>query len=684
MISRDWPALVNNELNFCGGKIGTCLEIWFSLVSGAWMRRVLSGHILEFSSLPPLRSLRPLILSSSDQLALDAALVEYIRCGIVEWVSDHEGSYFSNVFPVLKKDGLSARVILNLKDLNPYVVYSHFKMDSLVSILPLITPGCWFASLDLLNAYFSVPVCPSDRRWFRFRWRDEVYQYTCLPQGLSSAPRTFTKLLKPVMGHLRSVGITAIIYIDDCLIIASSEEELVDHVMYASRLFDSLGLTINVEKSQFSPTQVINYLGFSLDSLSMSVALTEDKMDRIKSLGFSLLKSSRVSIRELASFIGSVVAAEPGVPLAAVHYKYLEIVRNNFLVLHKGNYDGIISLDGHARELIEWWTQHVHSQRRSLLTTPPQYILTTDASLSGWGAVLDGLETRGHWAHAEIVHINVLELKAVLFGLQSLCSHIFNSHIRVISDNTTVVACLARAGSIRPLLLDVTESIFHWAFVNGNSISAEFLCGVENTVADRLSRDTNLDSEWRLFSSCFDELCGLFGVPCMDLFASRLNFQLRKFVSWKPDPLACHVDAFTLSWGDGRLYYVFPPFSLLGRVLRKVEQDQALVLLVAPVWESQVWFPKLLHLLAEAPVLLPKWCLSLPQDENRVHPLGSQLALAGMLVSGDPLRRQAFRQGLSQFCVPRGGLARRINTGGTLNGGRTFVSQGMLIHFSQL
>ena len=106
------------------------------------------------------------------------------------------------------------------------MVHTRFKMDSLDHVLPLITPGCWFASLDLMNAYFSVPICPADRKWLRFRWYGRVYHYTCLPQGLTLAPRVFTKLLKPVLGHLRSVGITAIIYIDDCLIIAPSEAEL--------------------------------------------------------------------------------------------------------------------------------------------------------------------------------------------------------------------------------------------------------------------------------------------------------------------------------------------------------------------------------------------------------------------------------------------------------------------------
>ena len=66
------------------------------------------------------------------------------------------------------------------------------------------------------------------------------------------------------------------------------------------------------------------------------------------------------------------------------------------------------------------------------------------------------------------------------------------------------------------------------------------------------------------------------------------------------------MDAFTISW-ETQLNYAFPPFSLIPRVLSKVQQDQAYVLLVAPVWTCQIWYPMLLRLLIERPVLLPRW-----------------------------------------------------------------------------
>ena len=678
--------LLNNNNNFLGGKIANFAHVWLQFAKGRWTRATLAGRILEFNELPCFRrTVCPLRLSQQDQQALDSALAEYLRCGIIEEVCDvNEESYVSNVFPVVKRDGLSARVILNLKSLNPYIKYEHFKMDSLTTILPLITQDCWFASLDLMNAYFSVPVTVKDRRWLRFWHYDKLFQYTCLPQGLTSAPRIFTRLLKPIMGHLRSIGITAIIYIDDCLIIAPSKEAIVDHVIYVSRLFDSLGLTINVTKSQISPVQVINYLGFMLNSIKMDVTLSSRKVIKIRDLGNFVLASTRVSVRLLSSFIGNLVAAGPGVPVAPVRYKYLELVRNRALVGSRGDYEAKVTLDTHARQLVLWWTNNIHLQSRSLLCDPVSVVLTTDASLSGWGACVGSTETGGHWAHGEKEHINILELKAVFLGLQSLCSGVRDSHIRIVSDNTTVIACIERGGSIRPRLLEVTEQIYVWAFEHSNSLSAEFLKGVENVNADRLSREVVYSTEWKLDPIVFSQLCARYGMPGVDLFATRLNYQVPIYVSWRPDPLAFRVDAFSFIWNFDTLFYAFPPFSLVSRLLRKVEQEQAEVLLVAPIWATQIWFPLLLNLLVEVPLVLPPGCVSLPQDISAVHPLGKRLRLAAMRISGDPLKREVFRRGLQTFYATPGELARRSNIDGTWIDGWNFVSDGKMIRFVRM
>ena len=94
----------------------------------------------------------------------------------------------SVVFVRVKKDG-GHRMILNLKNLNKYANKLYFKMDTLNTIIKLVEKDCFMASTDLKDAYYSVPIATSHRKCLRFFWREQLYQFTCLPNGLSCGPR---------------------------------------------------------------------------------------------------------------------------------------------------------------------------------------------------------------------------------------------------------------------------------------------------------------------------------------------------------------------------------------------------------------------------------------------------------------------------------------------------------------
>ena len=226
-----------------------------------------------------------------------------------------------------------------------------------------------------------------------------------------------------------------------------------------------------MEKSEFCPTHKIEFLGFILNSTEMTIKLTEVKADKIKNLGLKILNMDKIKIRDLAGFIGNVVAAGESVQQAPLKYKYLEILRNEALKENCGNFDAPLHLDKRAKCLIHWWTSNIHSCFRSLQRSNPDLSIYTDASLSGWGACSGGNITSGHWDALEKDHINILELKAVLFGLKALMHNVRCKHIRIKSDNNTVIASINNQGSVKMKLLDVTEKIFEWA-KSGTRISS--------------------------------------------------------------------------------------------------------------------------------------------------------------------------------------------------------------------
>ena len=91
--------------------------------------------------------------------------------------------------------------------------------------------------------------------------------------------------------------------------------------------------------------------------------------------------------------------------------------------------------------------------------------------------------------------------------------------------------------------------------------------------------------------------------PEIDLFASRLNHQFPRYVSYKPDLDAEAVNAFTMSWSDVT-FYAFPPFCIIPSVLHKNIKDWAKGILVIPDWPSQPWYPILAKGLMQRPVLV--------------------------------------------------------------------------------
>ena len=110
--------------------------------------------------------------------------------------------FLSNVFLTPKKDG-GFRMILNLKKFNEFVQYNKFKMETLQHILSYVQQGFFMATLDLTDAYLTVPVSPDHAKYLKFQWRGVTYMYIVMPFGIAEAPRKFTKLLKPILAELR-------------------------------------------------------------------------------------------------------------------------------------------------------------------------------------------------------------------------------------------------------------------------------------------------------------------------------------------------------------------------------------------------------------------------------------------------------------------------------------------------
>lgn len=241
-----------------------------------------------------------------------------------------------------------------------------------------------------------------------------MYQFRCLAFGLSSEPWIFTKILKPIVTFLRRQGLRLIIYLDDILILNSNAEGAGRDYLFAVSILENCGFFINLEKSVGTPEQVIEYLGLIIDSKSLSLSLRPEKTAKIIDLCGKALERVSVSLREIAKILGNLGWAIKAIPFAQSHYRDLQ---SQYIESYKQSgrsLNSTIVLDQNSRQNLSWWIANVReSNDRPMSATDPDITIFSDASLSGWGAVLNEVSSRGPWTlRDKNRHINELELLA--------------------------------------------------------------------------------------------------------------------------------------------------------------------------------------------------------------------------------------------------------------------------------
>lgn len=249
---------------------------------------------------------------------------------------------------------------------------------------------------------------------------------------------------------------------------------------------------------------------------------------------------------------------------------------------------------------------------------PSQLTLITDASEHGWGAHIENWKTAGIWPHQyQQKHINWLELKAVQLALQEALYLIKGKAILIRSDNTTVISYNKQGRTHSPELCYLTWEFFQWCIQYKITIRAFHIPGKKNFLADALSRGKVVRmTEWSLNNTVVNLLFQQMGTPCIDLFATAENKKLSVYCSPFSNMKAFQIDALAISW-KGMYAYAFPPPILVPKVLHKLREETSVVLLIAPMWPRQSWYPQILDLLIDIPVKLPLWPDLLSQNHNQ-------------------------------------------------------------------
>ena len=629
---------------------------WQAVGADSWTVSVLrDGYRLPFES-PPLLTRTPILFpayrpGSPQSLALRQEIEKMLAKGALEIASDPGPGFYSRLFLVEKATG-GWRPVIDLSTLNTFIRQTPFKMETVASVLNAVQENDLLASMDLKDAYFQVSVHPSSRKFLRFVSQGTVYQFKVLCFGLSTAPQVFTRVFAAVSAWVHTRGIRLLRYLDDWHgsgLLGDQGPSARPRPSLVSRSGDrgqrgevgSRALTLcelSRDDDRHSGGQ-----GFSLES----------ENGEIPSPGGQLCKDELPPARQWEVLLGHLSSLEKLVPRGRLRLRSMEWQLKTIWSPEDYRPDLPVELTQEIREDLSWWTVESRLlQGVPFGTLPPGLLLFTDASCAGWGAHLLDQRASGKWSEEEkMLHINLLEMKAVWLGLQSLI--VTGHRVTVMCDNSTVVAYVSKQGGTHSRsMCELTSRLLKWTENIDVHLEARYLPGQNNVLADLLThRDQAIATEWTLHRQVAKALLSAWGSPSIDLFASRLNAQLPVYCSLVPDDQAALEDAFRHPW-DNLDVYAFPPFALLGKVLSRVRQSRnCSMTLVAPLWADRDWFADLLLLLTHQPLALPLWDDVIRQPHNDLlHPGVPALKLHAWRLSSNSSESRAFREERRAIC----------------------------------
>ena len=182
-------AKISNQPPFKAGNTRNCIFEWQKLSSDPEVLDFVQHCHIEFTDSPcKYSTYGQRHFNSQQQLVIDSEVGKLLQLGVISQSVHEQEECLSPIFVVPKPDG-SRRLILNFKSCNEAVLFRHFNMDTLSTVINLIRPGVYMASLDLKHAYYTIPIAAEHRKYLKFVWGGQLYEFQSLPMGLTSSLR---------------------------------------------------------------------------------------------------------------------------------------------------------------------------------------------------------------------------------------------------------------------------------------------------------------------------------------------------------------------------------------------------------------------------------------------------------------------------------------------------------------
>ena len=534
---------------------------------------------------------------------VDSALESLLVTGAVRGCTREYLQLVSPLDVVEQTDKL--RLIIDQSFLSDHLVYDSFKFEDLRQVPLIFEQTDYLFSIDLMSAYHHVALHESAWPFMGFCWRGRFYHFRVLPFGLGPAPLVFAKITAPLVEHWRSQGMKILPYLDDFLGGAGSVRE---HTIAVHRVLSDMraaGWLVSASKVKLSPARVLTHLGLVLDFSAGVFRVPARRQVAFKALvGAILLAGGEVTARRLAKVAGTAQSFR--LAMGAVVNFY---TRHIYVLLERRTHWGArLRLDAEALRELRFWAgvdfgsfareiwRPLHMGQGRITQDADMY---SDAGDKGWGGCIclpSGArrDARGYltlWQRAQ--SSTWRELYAVWQLLRTFRADIPQGSTLVwYTDSQNLASNMQKGGSVTPLIHRIMLAVFETCLDMRVEVVWRWVPRELNGYTDELSKVFDKD-DWSLHPGVFALLDALWGPHTVDRFASDLNHQVDAFNSFHWCPGTLGVDAFAqLDWLHAG-NWCNPPFHLIGRLLRFLQQVHAEATLVAPHWPRQPWWPLL-------------------------------------------------------------------------------------------
>ena len=259
---------------------------------------------------------------------------------------------------------------------------SYIYIQDVIKQIMDLDPRALLSKIDIKSTYRIVPVHSSDRPLLGMSFQQHIYINATLPFGLRSTPKVFNSLADALIWTLKQHGVSHLLhYLDDFITMGLADNTQCQiNCDIIHNICELLGVPLAKDKCEGSRT-LLEYLGFLLDTIKMTVSLPKEKLNRL--LDLIQLWSNRMvcTKHNLDSFIGQLQHA------SAAGHSFL----HHMIILSKSRRlpSHPICLNQGFHSDLAWWHLFLKqwngiSPMSAIGRDTPKFIITSDTSGS-WG-----------------------------------------------------------------------------------------------------------------------------------------------------------------------------------------------------------------------------------------------------------------------------------------------------------